>query len=307
MTGDAQDYHRITDIVKGFTEEDKLPVYEVAPTTGKYEATPTSATDGDFVPALTDVNKRLIVKAILDAASATINVDAAVQNWPSDYPDAALLAKLIAGIPVTNFPADYPDSAVATKLAGGLPAALDTGALKVKEQNWPSNYDVSDKPARQLGKIYGDQGVLTQRATSLDLYAALRYSGAEIDPRDIRDLAYATDKVDVSGSDVGVTLEAIDQDAIQHLLPASGIATLPDLTGNSAAQQLIVASTQCLGVVVRALVGNTGNVRVGDSSVSASRGAELAPGDSIPIDIDDVSKVYFYGVSPDKVSVTYVT
>lgn len=56
--------------------------------------------------------------------------------------------------------------------------------------------DLSDRAARLLGKIYGDQGVLTQRATSLDLLVQLRHNAAEIDPRAIRALT-ATDIVTV--------------------------------------------------------------------------------------------------------------
>jgi hypothetical protein len=56
--------------------------------------------------------------------------------------------------------------------------------------------DLSDKAARLLGKIYGDQGVLTQRATSLDLLVQLRHGAAEIDPRAMRPLT-ATDIVTV--------------------------------------------------------------------------------------------------------------
>jgi hypothetical protein len=84
------------------------------------------------------------------------------------------------------------------------------------------------------------------------------------------------------------------------------IGTLADLTGNSAAQRLIVGSTPCKVLLVRALAANTGQVRVGDSNVSASRGAELSATDFVVVPIDDVNKAYFYGVSPDKVSVTYV-
>jgi len=56
--------------------------------------------------------------------------------------------------------------------------------------------DVSDRAARLLGKVYGDQGVLTQRGASLDLYVQLRNAGSEIDPRDIRTLV-SSDKVTV--------------------------------------------------------------------------------------------------------------
>jgi len=56
--------------------------------------------------------------------------------------------------------------------------------------------DLKDRINRLLGKIYGDQGVLTQRATSLDLLVQLRHNAAEIDPRAIRALT-ATDIVTV--------------------------------------------------------------------------------------------------------------
>jgi hypothetical protein len=55
--------------------------------------------------------------------------------------------------------------------------------------NFPASpYDVSDRAARLVGIVYGNLGQLQQRGTSLDLYAALRYSGSEIDPRSIRAL-----------------------------------------------------------------------------------------------------------------------
>lgn len=56
--------------------------------------------------------------------------------------------------------------------------------------------DLKDRINRLLGKIYGDQGVLTQRATSLDLLVQLRHGAAEIDPRATRALT-ATDIVTV--------------------------------------------------------------------------------------------------------------
>jgi hypothetical protein len=87
----------------------------------------------------------------------------------------------------------------------------------------------------------------------------------------------------------------------------TGIGTLADLTGNSAAQQFTASNVPCKAILVRALTANTGNVRVGDSSVSASRGAELSGGDSCVLVVSNVNLGYFYGVSPDKISITYVT
>ena len=168
--------------------------------------------------------------------------------------------------------------------------------------------DVSDRAARLLGKIYGDQGVLTQRATSLDLYAALRYSGAEIDPRSIRVLTSAdvvtADSLTKWGG-TALTGRDISLD-LAKLQPPSSIGTLADVTAAASATQLIAASTACLSVMVRSLAANTGKIRVGDSNITASRGVEISAGDAVILDIDNVNKVYVYGNAADKVSVTYV-
>lgn len=108
-------------------------------------------------------------------------------------------------------------------------------------------------------------------------------SGAAIDPRATRPLTSAD---------------------IVSVAPATATGTIADVTGNSAAQQL--GNNACKAAVIRALAANTGNIRVGDSNVSASRGAELAPGDSIYLNISNTNLVYVYGVSPDKWSVTFV-
>jgi len=52
----------------------------------------------------------------------------------------------------------------------------------------PGYIDLIDRAARLLGIIYGDQGQLAQRATTRDIYVAIRYAGSEIDPRLIQDV-----------------------------------------------------------------------------------------------------------------------
>jgi len=48
----------------------------------------------------------------------------------------------------------------------------------------PAAIDLSDRPARQLGVVYGSQGQqLLQRTATFDLEVQLRSAGAEIDPR----------------------------------------------------------------------------------------------------------------------------
>lgn len=55
---------------------------------------------------------------------------AAINNFPTNYPDSAVLAKLNAGLGVTNFPANYPDSAANTTLNSIL-SRLNSGPRAV--------------------------------------------------------------------------------------------------------------------------------------------------------------------------------
>jgi hypothetical protein len=70
-------------------------------------------------------------------------------------------------------------------------AVNDRFKIDIKKITATDALDVSDRAARLLGKIYGDVGVITQRAGTLDLFTALRYAGTEIDPRAIRALTSA--------------------------------------------------------------------------------------------------------------------
>jgi hypothetical protein len=100
--------------------------------------------------------------------------------------------------------------------------------------------DLSDRAARLLGKIYGDQGVLTQRATSLDLLVQLRHNAAEIDPRAIRALT-ATDIVTVvqaTAASLKATVTQAEKDRTISSVDATATAlqiNLAALNGNSAA------------------------------------------------------------------------
>ena len=104
-----------------------------------------------------------VITRISDGVSAFIDPrQATVQNWPTDYPDAAVLTKLGAGLPAAldslslkvkeqNPITGYATSALQTTLNGyvdgietllgaGLPVALDTLSLKVREQNPITNF-----------------------------------------------------------------------------------------------------------------------------------------------------------------------
>lgn len=126
LTSGAPDHTIKIYLEKALGYTDKIPVWEVAPVTGRYYATPPTLTDEGFGPALLDANGRLIVAV------------SSVTGWPSDYPDAA----------------------VATLLGGGLPAALDTGALKVKEQSPITGYATSANQTTIIGHIDGIEALL---------------------------------------------------------------------------------------------------------------------------------------------------
>lgn len=57
-------------------------------------------------------------------------------------------------------------------------------------------------------------------------------------------------------------------------------------------QVALSSSTACKSVTVKALSTNTGVIYVGNSSVSSSDGLQLAAGDSVNLDIDNLGTVY---------------
>lgn len=79
-----------------------------------------------------------------------------------------------------------------------------------------------------------------------------------------------------------------------------GGSTLPSTlyngtqTVSSAGTAVAIATSQTLsnGVTIKASASNTGVIYVGNSSVSSSNGLPLTAGESIPVAIDDLAKVY---------------
>jgi hypothetical protein len=182
MGSGAPDHQLKIRIVDAFGYVDKIPVYEVAPVTGRYYATPPTLTDTDFQAALLDVNGRFIVKAILDATSAEIDVDV-VDRWTRQLGQVDLARVLGAALAhtnpvivrltdgtsafidprqatVQNWPSDYPDSAVKTLLGAGLPAALDSLSLKVKEQSPITGFATSALQTTLNGYVDGIEALL---------------------------------------------------------------------------------------------------------------------------------------------------
>lgn len=99
--------------------------------------------------------------------------------------------------------------------------------------------------------------------------------------------------------------------------PQSGVSeigSLADITGDAAAHQLSSTAIDAKWVIIIALSANGAVVRVGDTNTSASRGAAVAAGGGLtlplltpmqPRNAYDLSKIYYYAASGDKISVIY--
>lgn len=64
----------------------------------------------------------------------------------------------------------------------------------------------------------------------------------------------------------------------------NNISTLADATAAAAAASIVAANANNRRVHLQALVSNTQNVRVGDSLITTTRGAQLAPGVGLTIE-----------------------
>ena len=261
------------------------------------------------------------IKALLPAA-----LDSGALKIREQNPLTSLAVNVISGFALEsggNLDAIEADmDSIVTLLAGGLPAALDGLSLKVKEQNPLSSIAVNvisgfalesgGNLATLAGKDFATQTTLASIKTGTDFLSEIAGDTDSLATIAGKDFATETTLAAMkallpTALDTGA-LKVREQNPLSTIAitPPTAIGTISDLTGNSAAQQIIAASTPCKAVVVRALAGNASVCRVGDGNVSASRGAELSGGDSLMLAVNNVNLVYFYGVSPDKVSVTYV-
>lgn len=89
------------------------------------------------------------------------------------------------------------------------------------------------------------------------------------------------------------------------------LGTIADITPNSTATPLSSNTNPILATWIIAVANGT-SIRIGDASVGAARGVVCPSGIPVTIprgDFDqqgyDLSKVYVYGTSSDKVSITY--
>ena len=89
------------------------------------------------------------------------------------------------------------------------------------------------------------------------------------------------------------------------------VHNIADITPNGTATALLSTHTKCNWIIISAPTANAGDVRVGDSTTSATSGASVAKGTSVtlaPISDDlylDLALIYVFGTSTDKVGILY--
>jgi len=71
--------------------------------------------------------------------------------------------------------------------------------------------------------------------------------------------------------------------------------------------QLTTTSTPILGVIIKALITNTGDIYVGGAGVAAASGYPLAPGEFVGLDVDNLTDVWIdAAVNGEGVSYIYI-
>lgn len=98
-----------------------------------------------------------------------------------------------------------------------------------------------------------------------------------------------------TSSFVKVPGDAVNGIKVQASFSASVPTTLfpGKTTVTTAGTRVALASTQAIhSVAIKALGSNTGTIYVGGSTVAASNGLQLAPGDAVSLDIADLATVF---------------
>lgn len=170
--------------------------------------------------------------------------------------------------------------------------------------------DVSDRANRILGIVYGNLAQLQQRSVTFELLVQLANAGIQIDPRQIRLLTNA-DIISSELTKVGGTAQtgrdwSLDFAKLQNLDTAlssiktgtdnliAGTTIYNDQTSVTTAGTRVVlgASTTVKWVIVKAKATNTGNIFVGNATVTSTNGYILVPGEAIGLDINNLNLVY---------------
>jgi len=193
---------------------------------------------------------------VIVEGTATISGDVNVTDkWTRQLGQVDLARVLGSALSVTN-----PVIAGLYDASGNRMPSMDS-ALR------PGYVDVIDRAARLLGIVYGSLGQLQQRATSLDLYTALRQSGSELSTSN----PIFTGIVDASGNRMP-SMDASTRPGYVDIIDRAG-RLLGVVYGSQAQQLLQRASTYEALVTIR------------------QGGAELSATNPIYSSITDVTKV----------------
>jgi hypothetical protein len=93
-------------------------------------------------------------------------------------------------------------------------------------------------------------------------------------------------------------------------MASAAVLSLPDFAGTNTAVQLKNDSTVAFWITVISPSGNASHVRFGDSTTSASRGVDIAPGGTFTTPVCQtcrypLSGTYIYVATGDSANVTY--
>ena len=99
-------------------------------------------------------------------------------------------------------------------------------------------------------------------------------------------------KVDLSGTAANATAIKVDNSAVTQPVQSVGngsvLAGQQAVTGTAAA----LATNSCRKALVKALAANTINVYVGPTGVTTGTGFELAPGESVGLDVSNTNLIF---------------
>lgn len=90
-----------------------------------------------------------------------------------------------------------------------------------------------------------------------------------------------------------------------NIAPPTNIGNGQKTVALAGTAEVLAASTTCKSITIKALVGNSGDVYVGSSSVTSANGFVLAAGDTVSLDIDNLADIYL-DTSSDGDGVSYI-
>jgi len=221
LGGDTTTIKDLPDYTKLIAVNVAVPDVNIGPLkTVKYQVTPGDLADGDKAYILSDVKGRPIVVVYGDVQvdhrkilGVALKSPYVAQCVPTSIENPALAYDSVNDLfkvrvdqwNIASITADVSDKwarqlgqmdiarvlGAAPSATNPLAARLTTGSAYIdpRDRNWNLSAsdvpDLSDRAARQLGRVYGSQGAqLLQRATTYDTLVQLRHNAAEIDPRD---------------------------------------------------------------------------------------------------------------------------